>query len=290
MNMINNRVRGAIVTAAIATSVAVSLAGAGAARAHDSEPADPTSVDMPPVRGAAKRPPGPWISARPYVVLEGDSFWTIAERFVPDGATDGDVSRRAEQLMTANASKLGYDDPAMIQPGDAVTIPPLPVAEPVAEPVALREVSPTPAAHDVVTGDSYWAIAQSFLGADAIPSAVLAKTEELIELNGARLGYEDPNMLHPGDVVYLAAPAPAPATQPTVDAPKVPSEAPKVTTAPTAQPPQPRKGPKASNADRTTVRAETPDSPPRSELAIIATSRQAPSASHSHSHGNAIAV
>jgi nucleoid-associated protein YgaU len=283
MTKINNRVRGAIAAAAIATSIAVSLAGAGAARAHDSEPADPTSVDVPPVQGAAERPPGPWIGARPYVVLEGDSFWTIAERFVPDGATNDDVARRAEQLMTANASKLGYDDPAMIQPGDAVTIPPLPVADPVAEPVALREVSPKPASHAVVTGDSYWAIAQSFLGADAIPSAVLAKTEELIELNGARLGYEDPNMLHPGDVVYLAAPAPTPVPQPVEDAPEVP-------TAPKAAKPLPQKAPKALTVERTTGRAETPDSPPRSELAIIATSRQAPSASHSHSQGKAIAV
>ena len=115
---------------------------------------------------------------------------------------------------------------------------------------------------------------------------MLAKTEELIELNGARLGYEDPNMLHPGDVVYLAAAAPTPAPQPTVDVSKgAPEASPRA-----AQPSQPRKGPKAHAADRTTVRAETPDSPPRSELAIIATSRQAPSASHSHSHGNAIAV
>ncbi len=30
-----------------------------------------------------------------------------------------------------------------------------------------------------------------------------AKSEELIELNSPRLGYDDPQMLHPGDVVYL---------------------------------------------------------------------------------------
>ena len=58
MNMINNRVRGAIAAAAIATSVAFSLAAAGAASADDNAPADPTSVDVPAVRGAAERPPG----------------------------------------------------------------------------------------------------------------------------------------------------------------------------------------------------------------------------------------
>ena len=69
------------------------------------------------------------------------------------------------------------------------------------------------ATHYVVTaGDSYWAIAESVLGVDAAPGDVLAKTEELIQLNGARLGYDNPQMLHPGDVVYLEALAPTPVT------------------------------------------------------------------------------
>jgi hypothetical protein len=46
--------------------------------------------------------------------------------------------------------------------------------------------------------------------ADAAPADVLAKTEQLIVLNRARLGYDDPQMLHPGDVVYLDDPAATP--------------------------------------------------------------------------------
>ena len=60
-----------------------------------------------------------------------------------------------------------------------------------------------PDSYVVVAGDSYWAIAESALGNDATPAQVLAKTEELMMLNSARLGSGDPAMIHPGDIVYL---------------------------------------------------------------------------------------
>jgi hypothetical protein len=66
-----------------------------------------------------------------------------------------------------------------------------------------------PAAHVVVAGDSYWAIAESFLDDDATPAEVLAKTEELMTLNSTRLGADDPAMIHPGDDVYLEKTRPA---------------------------------------------------------------------------------
>ena len=62
--------------------------------------------------------------------------------------------------------------------------------------------------HDVVAGDSYWAIAESLLPPDATPGAVLDYTNALIEANASRLGYDDPHLLRPGDVLdVVAAPA-----------------------------------------------------------------------------------
>jgi nucleoid-associated protein YgaU len=297
--MTTNRVRRAVVVAALASSVAA----AGVVNADSIVPRDPAPNGVQPTRRAPEAPPGhraqnrvPKIVARPYVVLEGDSYWTIAERFLPDGASDHDVSRRAEQLMAANAPKLGYDDRAMIHPGDPVTIPPSRSQD--TRPRALGEVAAQPATHQVVAGDSYWEIAESVLGADASPADVMAKTEQLIALNSARLGYDDPQMLHPGDEVRLAAPAAT--REPRVTEPREATEPGEVT-----KPREVNRAPRVIKAtkpaipQRRPVRFETPDSPPLSELAIIATSRRSMTtqpevavtgrSSASYSHGNAIA-
>ena len=61
-------------------------------------------------------------------------------------------------------------------------------------------------AHVVAAGDSYWEIAESLLAPGAAPGEVLDYTEALVAANAPRLGYADPNMLHPGDVLDLVAP------------------------------------------------------------------------------------
>ncbi len=58
----------------------------------------------------------------------------------------------------------------------------------------------------VVAGDSYWEIAEEALGDEAAPEEVLELTEDLIDINSPRLAYDNPWMIHPGDVVYLADP------------------------------------------------------------------------------------
>ena len=213
---INNPVRRAVAAAVLATSAAIAVGAVGAARADSSVKPDTGSIAVAPA-SAAESPPGVGgpDEARHagkdvtvldrYEVVDGDSFWAIAERQLPVGATKGDVLTLTNALMAHNGPRLGHGDPAMLEPGDMVDIVVAP-SEPVPAALALRapaEATVAPTAHEVVDGDSYWEIAESILGDEATPADVLEKTEDLIELNGRRLGYEDPQMLHPGDVVYL---------------------------------------------------------------------------------------
>jgi nucleoid-associated protein YgaU len=142
-----------------------------------------------------------------YEVAAGDSFWGIAERFLPAGSAERDVWEFTQALMTVNAPRLGYAHPAMLHPGDVVDI----VAP--NSTTAMREeaeevtgAAGVTSSHTVVTGDSYWEIAEDALGADATPGAVLELSGELIDLNSPRLQYDDPRMIHPGDVVYIGDP------------------------------------------------------------------------------------
>ena len=149
-----------------------------------------------------------------YEVVDGDSYWGIAERFLSDESTEHDVWEFTQALMTFNAPRLGYAHPAMLHPGDVVEI----VAAGT-RPAADGE-DPDAPSHAVVAGDSYWEIAEQALGDDAAPVAVLALTNELIEVNSPRLGYGDRRMIHPGDVVHIGAPDPTAAqpSSPTVPA------------------------------------------------------------------------
>lgn len=198
---------------------------------------------------------------RQYEVVDGDSFWGIAERQLPDDATAGDVLKVTTALMAHNAPRLGYGDPAMLRPGDVVDIgsaAPVPAAAQTARP-GRDEASVAPASHEAVAGDSYWAIAESILGHAASPADVLEKTDELIEINSTRLGYEDPQMLHPGDVVFLqdvtsTTYAPATSTAPVKSGKTTGS------TTPSTKP--------LATGDAA-ARRPTPTSPPLSEIALI---------------------
>ena len=58
----------------------------------------------------------------------------------------------------------------------------------------------------VTAGDSYWSLAEDHLGADVPPADVAEYVDALIDVNADDLGYRDPTMLHPGDVVTFAPP------------------------------------------------------------------------------------
>ena len=138
-----------------------------------------------------------------YEVVEGDSYWGIAERFLPSGSPEREVWEFTQALMTFNA------------PGSATTIRRcfIPATSSTSSRRAGSDAGPSrrrqPSdgrrpSHTVVAGDSYWEIAEATLGDDAAPRDVLQLTTELVDLNSPRSDYGDQRMIHPGDVVYLA--------------------------------------------------------------------------------------
>lgn len=140
-------------------------------------------------------------------VAAGDSYWSIARSQLGDGASGPQVWDYTQLLMEANAPRLAYDDPAMLQPGDVVDV----IATPVATSLAPA-VDATAPAHavphiTVEAGDSYWEIAEDALGPDATPQSVLELTNDLVDLNSPILGHEVRSMIHPGDTVFLHDPA-----------------------------------------------------------------------------------
>ena len=104
--------------------------------------------------------------------------------------------------------------------------------------------------HVVADGESYWSISEAHLptelGREPTPREVLERTEAAIAYNAPRLGYDDPKMLHTGDIVYvdavtlsLAAPAAAAAPEPADPAVAVVTESPADEAASATPPPVP---------------------------------------------------
>lgn len=175
-----------------------------------------------------------------HVVVDGDSYWAIARARLGIDASRADVARYTTALMNLNAPVLGYDDPEMLHPGDVVSIiDPATVTDADAasgDADVLAAVAVGVPHHVVVDGDSYWQIATEraieLHGPDGALSTVVYDLHlELIDLNAPRLGYEDREMIHPGDVVFFVDPAtyvtsaptpqtaPAPLPPPVVDEP-----------------------------------------------------------------------
>ncbi|HZY08206.1 MAG TPA: LysM peptidoglycan-binding domain-containing protein, partial [Ilumatobacteraceae bacterium] len=134
-------------------------------------------------------------------VKRGDSIWSIAERV----AAGRDIADTAHQIIDANLGAVMTDGqrfatPALIEPGwvlnvpDAGSVP----ATVTATAAAIRATGD----YTVVAGDSYWGIAEHHLDA-AGSSDVAAFSAELMDLNAPTLGYSDPRLIHPGDVIHL---------------------------------------------------------------------------------------
>jgi LysM repeat protein len=145
------------------------------------------------------------VSWSSYRVAAGDSVWSIAERI----AAGRDVDVIAQQIVEANLGRTMNDGAifataALIEPGWSLTIPgPGRLGREAA--VALPARSDT---HTVVSGDSYWGIAEDRLAeiGEELPAArdTHAATVELMALNAPRLGHRDPRLLLPGEVVALS--------------------------------------------------------------------------------------
>lgn len=154
------------------------------------------------------------VAARASMTVRADgSYWQLATDIVDSDATVGDIAALTKALRAHNAPRLGYDDPNLLHPGDVVYTD---VAAP------GTDTAEMPAGAVVVEpGGSYWNISVDTLAAETgeIPSveATHELTEALVALNAPRFGYDDPTMLHPGDIVHTtldepAAPGPTPGT------------------------------------------------------------------------------
>jgi len=179
-------------------------------------------------------------SWRTHEVRPGDSVHAIA--FEVCGGDPALLGATVEAILTRNLGRTMGDgrlfrDPSLIRPGWYLEVPIIdrgtdrPITDgapaldpgtvlPSGSPTGMPTVMPTGAAHHVVEpGSSYWSIAEDLLD-DADPSAtpspveILAATEALRDLNAPLLGRDDPNLIHPGDVLLLPG---AQATPPTDD-------------------------------------------------------------------------
>ncbi len=135
-------------------------------------------------------------------VHRGDSVWSIAQR-VADGR---DVATVAESIVGANLGTVMNDGhrfstPALIEPGWMLNVPAATVPEHVAEGQELA--FPLEEPYVVVSGDSYWKIAEDHLDLSASPGTIAAYTEQLMAVNAPMLGYLDERLIRPGDVVQL---------------------------------------------------------------------------------------
>lgn len=164
-----------------------------------------------------------------HVVVEGESYWRIAERRLGTGAAVAAIDAYTAALIAHNAPTLGYRDATRLHPGDVVELVTPPTTPSTSSPDETQPAADGVVRHVVVTNDSYWDIARAELGAQASRDDVAALTQQLIAINAPLLGYNDPELLHPGDIVYFTDPAavtpPPPSTAP-------PTTAPPTTTAP----------------------------------------------------------
>ena len=84
-------------------------------------------------------------------------------------------------------------------------------------PHELAVMTPLGPAHEVVSGDSYWRIADDHLSTvlqrEPTPQEVLGYTEALVSFNHPLLGHRDPALILPGELVVFT-PSPETSTTP----------------------------------------------------------------------------
>lgn len=113
-----------------------------------------------------------------------------------------------ERIIELNVGRVGPD--GMVWQGGV-----FPMGMEVALPQEQVVRTPLGAAHEVVGGDSYWAIADNHLtvqlARDATAQEVKEYTDSLISLNHPLLGHRDPALIVPGELVIFTSVASAPA-------------------------------------------------------------------------------
>lgn len=253
-------------------SGAVSAQGSGPAQ----RPAPVATVVQPrfgPVlqRAGLSLPATPADDDPVHSVRRGESVWSIAEQY----AVSGDVASMADAILRLNLGTEMNDGQrfvtaALIEPGWELRLPS--GTQTASRPVDPPEPPGQQGAHRVVAGDSYWAVAEDHLDAEAgrevTEREIFDYVPTLIGWNAPRLGYDDPAMIHPGDVLYFAPtplfdPPPPEVPQPDAPQPGLSSPA----TVPTTLPPTTTTAPDPT----TPATAPDPTTPPSPVATVPAT-------------------
>ena len=86
------------------------------------ESVHPAPAPPAPVAPVASAPPAP--ARQGHLVTAGESYWSIAEDHLDTRAghevSEKEILAYVPTLMALNVPRLGYDDPAMLHPGDTV--------------------------------------------------------------------------------------------------------------------------------------------------------------------------
>jgi len=136
---------------------------------------------------------------QPYTVIDGDSVYRIATRLA--AGDNRRVRDLADAIIDRNAGRTMvdgkvFDDPSLVRIGWVLDVPDSAADAPGASGVR----------HLVAPGESYWSIAERHAGApDDDPAALARLVDELQDINAARLGHGQREMLHPGDELQLPA-------------------------------------------------------------------------------------
>lgn len=187
-----------------------------------------------------------------HVVCQGETLWTIAERYLGDGARFGEIARLNYGRAQADGEAL--TDSHWITPGWRLLVPSRTSAHAGPAPTTRPSHGPTgqegPAAHVVGSGESLWDIAEDTLGDGQEWPRLFQSSRATVQPDGGQLS--DPDLVRPGWIVTLpeeAEPAPTgpaadpaaevdpawgagPAATPTATAAPTPTVTPSVATAP----------------------------------------------------------
>lgn len=204
-----------------ASPVVVSAAFAVAATAS-AAPVAPAVPIAPAVPAAPAEAP-----TRSYVVRDGDSLWSIAERELGDGRRFAEIAKLNYGVPQADGRTLSNSH--WIHPGWTLKLP--------GEPVHF---SPHGSIYTVQPGDTLWSIARDQLGDPGRRGEIAQASRGLAQRDGRHL--TDPDLIEVGWTLAI------PGTPPAQAAPQQPSTtvapvAPHVAVPPTAAPVVPRVAP-----------------------------------------------
>ena len=195
-----------VVSSLSSTSPASASPGARAPAIASASPVHPSATPV--EREAGRGAPSGYAE-----VLTGESVRDVAERTLGDAGRWEDLwALRDEQVDPAGGAR--WHQAWRLEAGWLLRLPADGPSAPARPAVDDPAAGPDDAGstHVVRPGESYWSIAADLASAEGRPAGdaeLVARTIELRDRNAPLLGHDDPDLLHPGDVVRTD---PGPAT------------------------------------------------------------------------------